>query len=158
MTESILDSYANWQSSTLIIITARRTTKTSIIINHTKQSKSKQPSNSQHWSEYGFDVSLCRRRCWKPWCILGTRTGMVSPLCVSAGVSWGFPGENTPCYTPQTEKGNIQVIPLLPLYTDYAIVQYSLGTYPETSSHALCKGPLGHSHLSLLNHCELILV
>ena len=34
----------------------------------------------------------------------------------------------------------------------------SVGTYQETSSHGSRQGTLGHSHLSLLSHCGLILV
>ena len=30
---------------------------------------------------------------------------------------------------------------------------HSLGTYPETSSHATCLGAFGHSRLSSLSHC-----
>ena len=33
----------------------------------------------------------------------------------------------------------------------------SVGTYQETSSHATHQGTLGHSHLSSLSHCGLIL-
>ena len=33
----------------------------------------------------------------------------------------------------------------------------SVGTYPETSSHATCQKIFGHSRLSPLSHCELIL-
>ena len=35
--------------------------------------------------------------------------------------------------------------------------RHSVGTYPETSSHATCQGTLGPSRSSLLSHCELIL-
>ena len=34
---------------------------------------------------------------------------------------------------------------------------HSVGTYPETNSHATCQGTFGHSRLSSLNHCGLIL-
>ena len=33
----------------------------------------------------------------------------------------------------------------------------SVGTYPETRSHATCHGTFGHSRLSSLSHCGLIL-
>ena len=33
----------------------------------------------------------------------------------------------------------------------------SVGTFPETSSHATCQGTLGHSRLSSMSHCGLIL-
>ena len=33
----------------------------------------------------------------------------------------------------------------------------SVGTYPETSSHATFQGTFGHSRLSLLSHCGFIL-
>ena len=33
----------------------------------------------------------------------------------------------------------------------------SVRIYPETSSHSTCQGTFGHSRLSSLNHCELIL-
>ena len=35
--------------------------------------------------------------------------------------------------------------------------RHSVGTYPETSSHATYQGTLGHSRLSSLSHCGLIL-
>lgn len=35
---------------------------------------------SQHWSESCSDAWLYPRRCWTPWCILGTHTNMASPL------------------------------------------------------------------------------
>ena len=34
---------------------------------------------------------------------------------------------------------------------------YSVGNYQETSSHAALQGTLGHSRLSSLSHCRLIL-
>ena len=34
---------------------------------------------------------------------------------------------------------------------------HSVGTYPETSSQATCQERIGHSRLSSLNHCGLIL-
>ena len=37
------------------------------------------------------------------------------------------------------------------------LFRHSVGTYPETNSHATCQGTLGHIRLSLLNHCGLIL-
>ena len=45
-------------------------------------------------------------------------------------------------------------------WDDYAAVQasrHSEGTYKETSSRAPCHETLGHSRLSSLNHCGLIL-
>ena len=38
------------------------------------------------------------------------------------------------------------------------ISRCKVGTNLETSSNATCKGTVGHSHLSLLSHCGLILV
>ena len=35
--------------------------------------------------------------------------------------------------------------------------RHSVGTYQETSSHASRQGTIGHSRLSLLSHCGLIL-
>ena len=35
--------------------------------------------------------------------------------------------------------------------------EHSVGTYPETSSHATCQRKFGHTHLSVLSHCGLIL-
>ena len=35
--------------------------------------------------------------------------------------------------------------------------RYSVGTYLETSSDVTCQGTFGHSHLSSLSHCGLIL-
>ena len=37
------------------------------------------------------------------------------------------------------------------------LCRHSVGTYQETSSHATCHGTLGHSRLSSLSHCGLIL-
>ena len=33
--------------------------------------------------------------------------------------------------------------------------RHSVGTYPETSSHATCQRTIGHSRLSSLSHCGL---
>ena len=38
-----------------------------------------------------------------------------------------------------------------------SLPRHSMETYLETSSHTTCKGTLGHIHLSLLNHCGLIM-
>ena len=38
-----------------------------------------------------------------------------------------------------------------------ALSRHSGGTYQETSSHATCQGTYGHSRLSSLSHCGLIL-
>ena len=35
--------------------------------------------------------------------------------------------------------------------------RHCVGTYPKTSSHAACQGTFGHSRLSSLSHCGLIL-
>ena len=35
--------------------------------------------------------------------------------------------------------------------------RYSVGTYPETTSHATCPGTFGHSRLGSLSHCGLIM-
>ena len=35
--------------------------------------------------------------------------------------------------------------------------KHSVETYPETNSHATCEGTFGHSRLSSLSHCGLIL-
>ena len=37
------------------------------------------------------------------------------------------------------------------------LFSYSVGTYPETTSHATCQGTFGHSRLSSLSHGGLIL-
>ena len=37
------------------------------------------------------------------------------------------------------------------------LCRLSVGTYPETNSHATCQGTFGYSPLSSLSHCELIL-
>ena len=37
------------------------------------------------------------------------------------------------------------------------LCRHSVGTFQETSSHLTHKGTLGHSHLSSLSHCEMIL-
>ena len=36
-------------------------------------------------------------------------------------------------------------------------LSHSVGTYLETNSHATCQGTFGHSRLSSLSHCGLIL-
>ena len=38
-----------------------------------------------------------------------------------------------------------------------ALARHSVGTYQETSSHATHQGTFGHSRLSSLSHCGLIL-
>ena len=37
------------------------------------------------------------------------------------------------------------------------LCRHSVGTYQKTGSHATRKGTLGHSRLSSLSHCGLIL-
>ena len=50
-------------------------------------------------------------------------------------------------HTPLTQQsGNGLTMPLS---------SHSVGTYPETSSHATCQGTLGHSRLSSLSHYGL---
>ena len=51
------------------------------------------------------------------------------------------------------QKCRWQVTPKLA----YTFDPTSVGTYQETSSHATRHGTLGHSRLSLLSHCGLIL-
>ena len=53
-------------------------------------------------------------------------------------------------YTPLTQRSQSRMT--MPLS------RHSVRTYPETSSHATCHGTFGHSHLSSLSHCGLILV
>ena len=52
-------------------------------------------------------------------------------------------------HTPLTQRSRSGLTVLLS--------RHSVGTYPEMSSHATCQGTLGHSRLSSLNHCGLIL-
>ena len=51
--------------------------------------------------------------------------------------------------TPLTQRSRSGLT--MPLST------YSVGTYPKTSSHATCQETFGHSRLSSLSHCGLIL-
>ena len=52
-------------------------------------------------------------------------------------------------YTPLTQRSRSgKTMPLS---------RHSVGTYPETSSHATCQGTFGFSRLSSLSHCGLIL-
>ena len=37
------------------------------------------------------------------------------------------------------------------------LCRHSVGTYPEMSPHITCQGTFGHSRLSSLSHCGLIL-
>ena len=52
-------------------------------------------------------------------------------------------------HTPLTEQSRSELIMLLP--------RHNVRTYQEMSSQATRQGTLGHSHLSLLSHCGLIL-
>ena len=52
-------------------------------------------------------------------------------------------------HTPLTQQSQSGLI--MPL------CRHSVVTYQETSSHATCQGTLGHSHLSSLSQCGLIL-
>ena len=52
-------------------------------------------------------------------------------------------------HTPLTQQSRSELtIPLS---------RHSVGTYPESSTHATCQGTFGHSRLSSLSHCGLIL-
>ena len=53
-------------------------------------------------------------------------------------------------HKPLTQRSRNRMIMLL--------FRHSVGTYPETSSHAACQGTFGQTLLSLLSHCGLILV
>ena len=52
-------------------------------------------------------------------------------------------------HTPLTQRSRI--------WLTKPLSRHSVGTYPETNSHATCQGTVGHSCLSLLSHCGLIL-
>ena len=52
-------------------------------------------------------------------------------------------------HTPLTQRSRSGLI--MPLS------RHSVGTYPETSSHATCQGTFGQSRLSSLGHRDLIL-
>ena len=65
-------------------------------------------------------------------------------FCQSAG---GRLHLNT--HTPLTQRSRSGLI--------MSLSRNSVGTYPEMSSHATCQGTLGHSNLSSLSHCRLIL-
>ena len=52
-------------------------------------------------------------------------------------------------HTPLTQRSQGGLTMLL--------CMHSVGTYQETSSHATRQGTLGHSRLSLLSYCGLIL-
>ena len=50
--------------------------------------------------------------------------------------------------TPLTRQSRSELT--VPLF------RHSVGTYPETSSHATCQETFGHGRLSPLSHCGLI--
>ena len=52
-------------------------------------------------------------------------------------------------HTPLTQRSRSGLI--MPL------CRHSVGTYPETSSHATCQGTFSYSRLSSLSQCGLIL-
>ena len=67
-----------------------------------------------------------------------------------------------PRYSTKTADGRLHVHRHIPLTqqsrSGLTMPQsgHSVGTYPETSSHATCWGTFGHSRLSLLSHCGLV--
>ena len=52
-------------------------------------------------------------------------------------------------HTPLTQRSRSGVT--------MSLSRHSVGTYPETSSHETCPGTFGHSRLSSLSYCGLIL-
>ena len=87
------------------------------------------------------------------WLLFGVRSTSVLPQWHvkdtghSAKSAGGRLHLNT--YTPLTQRSRSGLI--LPLCT------HSVGTYQETSSHATRLGTVGHSRVSSLSHCVLIL-
>ena len=71
----------------------------------------------------------------------------VKDSCDSAKSAGGRLQLNT--HTPLTQRSRSGLT--MPLS------RHSVGTYQETSSHATRQGTLGHSRLSSLSHCGLIL-
>ena len=81
-----------------------------------------------------------------------TRQGTLGhSLLTSAGIAcWCAGGRlHLTSHTPLTQRSQSGLT--LPLS------RHSVGTYPETSSHATCQGTVGHSRLSSLSYCGLIL-
>ena len=70
----------------------------------------------------------------------------------------------SPCYRSGTQKTSVILpkthTPLTqrsPSGLSMPLSRHSVRTYSEMSSHAVCQGPCGHSRLSPISHCGLIL-
>ena len=61
------------------------------------------------------------------------------------------------CRWQVTPKHEYTFDPMESEWADCATFQAKYGTCQEMSSHAICQGILGHSCLSMLSHCGLIL-
>ena len=68
-----------------------------------------------------------------------------------------------PCHSAKSAGGRLHLNTHVPLTWQsqsgltMPLSRHSVGTYQETNSHATCQGTFGHSHLSSLSHCGLIL-
>ena len=87
------------------------------------------------------------------WLLLGVRSTPVLP-------QWHV---KDPSHSAKSAGGRLHLNMHTPL-TQWSrcgltmpLCRHCVGTYPETSSYATRKGTLGHSHLSSLSHCGLIL-
>ena len=87
------------------------------------------------------------------WLLFGVRSTPVLPQWHikdpghSAKSAAGRLHLNTHIHLTQRSRGVLTMLPS----------RHSVGTYPETSSHATCQGTIGHRRLYLLSHCGLIL-
>ena len=67
-----------------------------------------------------------------------------------------------PCHSAKSAGGRLHLNTHTPLTQrsrsglTMPLSRHSVGTYPETSSHATCQGTLSHSRLSSLSRCGLI--
>ena len=86
------------------------------------------------------------------WLLFGVRSTPVLPRWQvkdpghSAKSADGRLHLNTHIHLTQRSRGVLTMLPS----------RHSVGTYPETSSHATCQGTIGHRRLYLLSHCGLI--
>ena len=107
-------------------------------------------SSNQGRSGGGIFFSRANFVCWL---LFVVRSTPVLPQChvKDSGHSTKSEGGglHLNMHTPLTQRSRSGLIMLLH--------RHSVGTYPESSSHAACQGIFGHSHVSWLSHCGLIL-
>ena len=116
-------------------------------------------ASDSRWKGWEFESRQERRENFlvqSQLCVLTLYSVSASTPCYGSGTL------KTPVILPKVQvAGSKHAYTLDPTKSEWAdnmlLSRLSVGTYQETSSHATRHGTLGHSRLSSLSHCGLIL-